>query len=202
MIIQIVLIVLQVLLTGGSPRWGGGGGQRDGLLQLQRLPPPAILVSPHWTVHRQLLRPLPAIVCWSSWALLTPLRLYPFVDGVETLSLGAVAVVPEVTSQIVLVKNCSIWAKERIFFSSSSTDVEHLREGEKCLEGKSLRILIYLTLSCCVTIEPTKHSSLTGKGGWRYFSIYRIILARNSRNDVHQHLQIIVYHTTSIRWLF
>ena len=138
MIIQIVVIVLQVLVTGGSPRWGGGGGQRDRLLQLQRLPPPAILVSPHWTVHRQLLRPLPAIVCYSSWALLTPLRLYPFVDGVESLSLGAVAVVPEVTSQIVLVKNCSIWAKERIFFSSSSTYVEHLREGGREMSGRKI----------------------------------------------------------------
>ena len=133
MIIQIVVIVLQVLVTGGSPRWGGGGGQRDGLLQLQRLPPPAVLVRPHWTVHRQLLRPLSAIVCYSSWALLTPLRLYPFIDGVETLSLGAVAVVPEVTSQIVLIKQCPIRAEEGVFFPSSATNMEDL-EGETSVE--------------------------------------------------------------------
>ena len=62
-----------------------------------------------------------------SQALLVPLCLYPLIDRVETLRLRAVAVIPEVTSQVVLFEQCPIRTKEGIFFPISATNMEHLR---------------------------------------------------------------------------
>ena len=116
---------------------------------------------------------LPAIhVCGLSTALSLCLNL--LVHPVETLCLGAVTVVPEVTGEVSLVEDCAVRAEEGVESSWLTADMKHL------------------ALSSRVSIVTTRDTPCAGEGGGRYGGEDWVVLTRNPRNYIHQHFQIVM----------